>query len=130
MLTSEGTTRACCKHKIIFDILAITIHTKLSFERILNANHCLKYVVTNVVCNAVLDGKFSNITGSLGITKFQVGAHSVLASERTLSGICKWRLRHAVIKHEDYNFSLCIESKFNLLYCISNLSIIHVIEDP
>ena len=75
-------------------------YTKLSYERILNINHFLKYVVTNVVCNTVLDGKFSNVTGSLGITKFQVGVHSVLANERTLSGICKWRLRHAIIKHK------------------------------
>ena len=102
----------------MFDFLAITINTNLSFGRTLNINHFLKYVVTNVVCSAVLNGKFSNVTVSLGITKFQVGAHSLLASERTLSGICKWRLRHAIIKHEDYNFSLCIESKFNLLYCI------------
>ena len=102
----------------MFDFFTITINTNLSFGRTLNINHFLKCVATNVVCIAVLDGKFLNATGSLGITKFQVVAHSVLANERTLSGICKWRLRHAIIKHEDYNFSLCIESKFNLLYCI------------
>ena len=80
--------------------LTRTISTKSKFERTLNINHFLKYVLTNVVCNTVLDGKFSNVTGSLGITKFQVGVHSVLANERTLSGICKWRLRHAIIKHK------------------------------